>query len=143
MPLIDSFCSKFRDLTNTSSKDLAQIYTADVEFIDPIDHHRGLSEVQAYFAKLTKHAHACEFDIHCVAPCEDNAGDISYVLTWTMTLTLKKGNRVIKTQGTTLLKQNDNGFYYHRDYYDLGEMVYEHIPVLGWVIAKIKRKLRS
>lgn len=143
MSLIEKFCLKYRDLTKVSSEDLSQIYSDDVEFVDPIEHHKGLAAVQTYFAKLTKHAKACEFDIHYAVPCQDNADNISYVLTWTMTLTLKKTNRIITTQGSTLLKQNDNGFYYHRDYYDLGEMVYEHIPVLGWLIGKIKRKLRS
>ncbi len=29
----------------------------------------------------------------------------------------------------------------HKDYYDLGEMVYEHVPILGFIIRKIKGKL--
>ncbi|HGP4674712.1 TPA: nuclear transport factor 2 family protein, partial [Vibrio cholerae O1] len=30
---------------------------------------------------------------------------------------------------------------YHRDYFDMGEMLYEQLPVLGQVIRAIKRRL--
>ncbi|AXR07174.1 nuclear transport factor 2 family protein [Salinimonas sediminis] len=143
MSLIESFCTQYRDLTKISSEDLTKIYTTDVEFIDPIDHHHGLSQVQLYFAKLKKHATSCKFDIHNIMPCEPNQENISYVLSWTMALTLKKSHKVITLEGITKLKQNEGGFYYHRDYYDMGEMVYEHVPVLRWFIIQIKRKLRS
>ncbi len=36
---------------------------------------------------------------------------------------------------------SDDSIIYHKDYYDLGEMVYEHVPILGFVIKKIKGKL--
>ena len=31
---------------------------------------------------------------------------------------------------------------YHRDYFDMGEMVYEKVPVLGWLTKKIKGRLK-
>jgi hypothetical protein len=31
--------------------------------------------------------------------------------------------------------------YYHRDYYDAGSMLYEHIPLMGYAIRKIKKKV--
>ena len=30
---------------------------------------------------------------------------------------------------------------YHRDYFDMGEFIYERVPVLGSVIRAIKRRL--
>ena len=30
---------------------------------------------------------------------------------------------------------------YHRDYYDLGEMLYEHIPLYGWFTRQLKTRL--
>lgn len=141
MTRIDTFCSIYRDLTKISSEDLGQIYTTDVTFIDPIDKHEGLAEVKAYFDQLLSRAQSCQFEIFNVAACEPNADEVSYVLTWQMNLTLDKPNKSIQLQGTTLLKENDSGFYYHRDYYDLGEMIYEHIPLLGTVVRAIKRRL--
>lgn len=30
-----------------------------------------------------------------------------------------------------------------RDYYDAGEMIYEHLPLLGWAVRGVKRRVRS
>jgi hypothetical protein len=30
-----------------------------------------------------------------------------------------------------------------RDYYDAGEMIYEHLPLLGWAVRSVKRRVRS
>jgi hypothetical protein len=30
---------------------------------------------------------------------------------------------------------------YHRDYFDLGAMLYEHLPLLGSLVKTIKRRL--
>ena len=32
--------------------------------------------------------------------------------------------------------------FFHRDYFDLGEMVYERLPGVGWVIKKVKNRLK-
>lgn len=143
MPLIEEFCSIYRDLTKISSSDLQRIYTDNVEFVDPITTHYGLGEVQQYFANLKDAATSCEFTIYDVMYCTDNPAGISHVLNWKMKLVLKKPNKCVFLSGTTQLKENEDGFYYHRDFYDLGEMVYEHIPVLGWCVKAIKRKLAS
>ena len=58
-----------------------------------------------------------------------------------MTLVLKRSTNVITLDGTTQLKVEDEKIIYHKDYYDLGEMVYEHIPLLGSIIKMIKRRL--
>jgi hypothetical protein len=58
-----------------------------------------------------------------------------------MTLTLKGSDKVITLDGTTQLGVKDDIIVYHKDYYDLGEMVYEHVPLLGFVIKKIKGRL--
>ena len=33
--------------------------------------------------------------------------------------------------------------FYHRDYYDLGEMLYEHIPLYGWITRRLKARLAA
>lgn len=30
-----------------------------------------------------------------------------------------------------------------RDYYDAGEMIYEHLPPLGWAVRGVKRRVKS
>jgi hypothetical protein len=58
-----------------------------------------------------------------------------------MTLVLKDNAKKITLDGTTQLGVDGDIIIYHKDYYDLGEMVYEHVPILGFIIKKIKGKL--
>ena len=37
----------------------------------------------------------------------------------------------------------DDKINYHRDYYDLGEMLYEHLPAYGWLTRKLKARLAA
>ncbi len=122
--------------------ELASIYSKDVVFIDPIAQHNGLGAVEEYFTKLLKNAKHCEFTIHQQETAE--SGDC--VVTWTMEFSSKNAAKVSQSKlmsvdGITLLKIRDDKIFYHRDYYDLGQMVYENIPILGWLIKKIKRSI--
>jgi hypothetical protein len=148
MNVIERFCKIYTDLCKVSSDDLATIYGRDVVFIDPITTHKGLADVQHYFSNLLTQADSCKFDIATIATCSGVYGSgyeapFTHVANWTMTLTLKKGQKVITLDGTTQLKVENDIITYHKDYYDLGEMVYEHIPVLGFVIKKIKKSMSS
>ena len=142
MNILDRFRSLYANLHATSPDDLGTIYTADVEFIDPIDAHHGLLAVKQYFSKLLEQAEHCSFDIDSTSAAQPDQ-PVDYTVTWTMTLLLKNKKEPIVLNGVTLLKVRNDLIFYHRDYYDMGEMVYEHIPVLRWVIGKIKDKLRQ
>jgi hypothetical protein len=49
---------------------------------------------------------------------------------------LNKG-RIITIEGASLIRFNDK-VYYHRDYFDGGQLLYEHIPVMGKLIQTLK-----
>lgn len=51
--------------------------------------------------------------------------------------------RTILVEGFTHLRIRDDRVCYHRDYADLGQMLYEHIPVLGRVIKVVKRRAQT
>ena len=48
----------------------------------------------------------------------------------------------ICVRGMTHIKYNEK-IYYHEDCYDLGAMIYEHVPVLQKIIRFIKNKLQQ
>jgi hypothetical protein len=37
----------------------------------------------------------------------------------------------------------ENLVSYHRDYFDMGEFIYDHVPVLNFVVKKVKERLKS
>jgi hypothetical protein len=55
-----------------------------------------------------------------------------------------KGGEEIILNGGSLIKFNDKGLVsYHRDYFDMGEFIYEHIPGLSWIISIVKNRLKA
>lgn len=141
MSVIDAFCDLYADLARIDLNDLENVYASDVVFIDPITTHRGLTDVKAYFAQLLERADHCRFDIHKVVACEHGDNELSHIVNWTMYLQLSGMSQEIVLPGTTQLLVQKDHIVYHRDYYDMGKLVYEHIPVLGWFIRKIKSRL--
>lgn len=139
MTTIEQFTTFYTDLASMRIDALKDIYSADVTFIDPIASHEGLPAVENYFSKLLKNAKFCEFDIHDVL----SAGDDGFLVNWTMRFTSQRINKgkPVAVDGISRLKLADNKIIFHRDYYDLGQMVYEHVPLLGRIIKKIKGSL--
>lgn len=141
MEVIQRFCKIYTDICKISTDDLNEIYSQKIVFIDPITTHRGLDAVKSYFSNLLEQADTCKFNIADILECAPSKCDVTHIANWTMTLTLKGSDKVITLDGTTQLGVKDDIIVYHKDYYDLGEMVYEHVPLLGFVIKKIKGRL--
>jgi limonene-1,2-epoxide hydrolase len=135
------FTQFYADLANVDIDELDNVYHEQILFKDPIASHSGIESVKAYFAHLLDSTSSCKFDIHHFF--ENASGDSPYDFTveWTMHLTLNNQSSSISVNGVSLLTLKDDRVVYHRDYYDMGEMVYEHVPVLKRVIHYIKKRL--
>ena len=46
-------------------------------------------------------------------------------------------------EGTSLLQHDSEKVSYQQDYYDLGAMLYEHLPMMGPAIRLLKKRLVS
>jgi hypothetical protein len=69
--------------------------------------------------------------------------DDSCMLTWTMSYQHPKLNsgRLIAVQGASRLEFKHGKVTSHRDYFDGGALLYEHIPLLNRVIFFLKNRL--
>jgi hypothetical protein len=116
---------------------LDSLYTADVEFRDPIHTLHGLLALRHYLRNMAgnlRHYHIRYLD-EVVTP---NAA----YLTWEMDYShhrLKHG-ALITVRGMTQVKFTDKIFY-HEDCYDLGALLYEHLPALGFATRQFKKRL--
>jgi len=118
---------------------LAEIYTPDIHFIDPVHKLRGLGELRTYFS----HLYANLTSIHFAFTHPQRVGEQGYVQ-WLMTYSHPRinGGRSIEMPGATFLQFNGNGrVCIHRDYYDLGAMLYQHLPLLGPAVRYINGRL--
>lgn len=134
--IIDEFVALYQQLNKDNLIRLAEVYDADIEFIDALHHVHGLAQLTQYFAGLYQSLNQCDFLIEQVIEQDGQAS-----LFWLMTYSHPKLNagKPVQVKGASHLKFNEK-IYYHRDYVDLGEMLYEHIPLLGSCIRQIKRR---
>lgn len=135
---VASVGSVYQHLSKRNLYLLDDIYHEDVVFEDAAHRLEGWSALQQYFSSLYSNVHRCDFDIKE----QQQVGDSGF-LTWTMTLEhpkLKSGSQV-QVNGVSHLKFYQGKVIYHRDYFDLGEMLYENLPLLGKVIKTIKQRL--
>lgn len=130
----------YRHLELSSLPQLAQIYHPQVIFIDPVGQHNGIAALEGYFRQLLKSVNYCRFDIQQTLICGDQA-----TLLWRMAYshpTLSKGKQ-LSLDGVSHLKLAADKVIYQRDYYDLGAMLYEHIPLLGRAVKALKARLKA
>lgn len=117
---------------------LEEMYHPDVIFEDAAHRLEGRDALYEYFQALYTNVIRCDFVIHE----QQQVGDSGFI-TWTMELLhpkLQNGTPVM-VNGASHIKFSQGQVIYHRDYFDLGEMLYENLPLLGAVIKTVKQRL--
>jgi hypothetical protein len=120
---------------------LDAFYAPDTKFIDPLGTHSGIKSVKSYYKNLYENVKSINFKYNDIV----SSGN-THVLVWTMTLEANglNGGKPISLEGNSHIKFNEeNLVIYHRDYFDMGEFIYEHVPLLGWTIKQVKNRLRG
>ncbi|HEX5791660.1 MAG TPA: nuclear transport factor 2 family protein [Rheinheimera sp.] len=137
-PRIEQFLRFYNGLSTANMQQLEQLYHVDVEFIDPVHRLQGREALSHYFSHAYARLQHCEFS----ALEKIEQGDQGF-LSWRMQLrhpAIRKGE-IVCLNGCSVLRWRDGLIVYHRDYYDLTEMVYQHLPVIAWLTAKVKQRM--
>ena len=113
------------------------IYTQDIEFVDPVHKVEGVLSLKHYLRKM-----AVNLTHYKISYIDQLVGDNTAYLTWEMEYANSKlgGGEILTIRGITHLKFTKR-IYYHEDCYDLGALVYEHVPVLGGITRSLKSRL--
>ncbi len=137
MANLDRFIYVYQILNKDNLQLLDEIYHPDIQFTDPLHRVSGLSAVRDYFKDLYANVISCEFLIENTY-CK---GEIAFIY-WTMQYRHPKLNKghVIKVDGHSHLKYIGDKIILHRDYFDVGAMLYRHIPVLGSAVKFINKR---
>ncbi|CAH0535200.1 hypothetical protein VST7929_02861 [Vibrio stylophorae] len=149
---LDDFIACYQSLNRSNLAQLKRFYAPNVRFIDPAHEIQGLAPLMRYFESMYDNVIDCQFVIAGIYHQQSEAmngeqaesqAQQSYVLRWQMQLQHPKLNRgqLITVDGMTELRWAQELVVYHRDYFDLGAMLYEHLPLIGKVIGAIKRRL--
>ncbi|MEM6484454.1 MAG: nuclear transport factor 2 family protein [Pseudomonadota bacterium] len=128
----------YDDLSLDTLSSLGDVYHPEVIFTDPVGSYQGLDHLDAYFRKLLNGNTDNTFSIEQLRFRENDG-----FVTWRMDFTtprLNRGRRIVVDGASAISVENDL-IRSQRDYYDLGSMVYEHIPVLRNIVRGIRTRM--
>jgi len=116
---------------------LSDIYTQDIEFIDPVDRIQGIFALKNYLQKQGQGLNYAYFNYH-----NELVGDNQAYISWDMVFSHPKlsGGKELVLPGMSELRFT-NKVFYQRDSYDLGAMLYEHVPLMGFAVKSLKGRL--
>jgi len=137
--LVSHFKKIYQKFGNLTLDDLNKVYTQDIQFHDPVHHIDSIFKLKQYFEHSSSNLIACKFEFDSELVGENNA-----YLTWDMHVKHKKINNgeEVKVRGMTEIRFTQKIFY-HEDSYDVGAMVYQHIPLMGGLIKTINKRIAN
>ena len=137
-PIVVRFKDYFKVLHNSDLSQLGSIYDDRIVFKDPVHEIRGLVELEDYFTSMCADLSDCRFEY-----LDELVNDDAAYIKWMMHFKHPRlGNRLISVRGVSHLKIGEK-IEYHEDFYDMGAMLYEQLPLLGNVTRWLRLRLAS
>lgn len=132
------FCETYQHSGKLDDKRLAALYDGQVVFCDPVHRIEGLAALQAYFAGMVRRLNYCHFDF-----VDELVGSGQAYVTWDMHFSHPAiaGGQPQCLRGISHIRFSDGRIDYHEDCYDMGAMLYEHLPLLGRATRFLKNRL--
>lgn len=132
---LKNYCTNFRE---ADLSELHTIYSDSIVFKDPVHSIQSLVELEDYFQALCTDLSDCRFEY-----LDELVSENSAYIKWIMHFRHSKlGNRLISVRGVSHLKFSDR-IEFQEDFYDMGAMLYEQLPVLGKVTRWLRHRLAS
>ncbi|EKP0259626.1 nuclear transport factor 2 family protein [Aeromonas sobria] len=136
-----SFIALYQQLDKQQLHRLPEIYAEQVIFVDPAHRIDGLAALTDYFAAMYQRLAYCRFEI----TSQQQQGQEAWI-SWIMRFSHPRlaSGQTVTVEGATRLTFDKLGkVVMHRDYFDLGAMLYEQLPLLGSVVRAIRGRLGS
>jgi len=128
-----------------TEQQLTEVYNKEIRFTDPAHSIAGIAELCEYLNHQYSNIQHCKFNATGEWACDNNL-----FLQWDMELQHPKLNRgkTIVVNGLSHLqcvseKDESIRIVMHRDFFDLGQLLYENVPLLGAINRRLKRGMSS
>ncbi len=135
-----AFESFFGNLDEVRIREMVRdVYAEDVFFNDTLKEIRGTDALEHYLVESARETKSCRVRVDDVA---SHAGH--YYVRWVMDIEFKKlkPDETHRSIGISHLRFDRRGkIVLHQDYWDSASGLFEHIPVLGYGIRKIRGRL--
>ncbi len=136
--LLEEFKAYYRDYKRLPVDDLGKLYEDTIIFRDPVQEIRGINVLRRYLTATRDAVSTCRFEY-----LDQLTGQDSAYIKWNMHFTHSQlANKPLTVRGITHI-QFKQRIVYHEDVYDLGEMLYNNIPLLGLATRLLKNRLKA
>jgi hypothetical protein len=129
----------FNNLRSDNLEILDGFYHPEVRFSDPLADIEGIDRVKDYYARMYANVQEIRFEFND----EYVAGDV-HTFTWTLHLKAKGLNRgkPYTVDGVSIIEfGKDDLVVRHRDFLDIGALVYERAPIVRFFVKRAKNRL--
>lgn len=133
--LVEEFKRCYATFGRDTIAQLQKVYDPAITFIDPLHRIDGWPALEHYFAASAANLDYCRFDF-----VDSVVGESAAFFKWHMHYAHRKiaKGKALSLVGATQIKFTHT-ISYHEDFYDLGAMVYQHIPIIGLGIHKLRQ----
>ncbi len=116
---------------------LATVYADEARFVDPFNEVRGVADIRAVFAHGFAQCPGMRFSVQARALDGDRA-----LLRWRMDCDASADGLSIEGM-SELVIGGDGRVVEHVDHWDPAAQLYERVPLLGWLMRRIRRRLAA
>ncbi|MEQ8344507.1 MAG: nuclear transport factor 2 family protein [Sneathiellaceae bacterium] len=138
-PEVARYAAFFDRMTAARVPELAALVAPDVHFRDPFNDVRGAGAMLRIMAHMFETCDEAEFTVTGAMARDGRA-----YLTWIFRFRPKRfRGPPWHVDGVTELRFDAAGqVTQHLDFWDSGSQFYAHLPVLGWLIRMVRRRLQ-
>jgi hypothetical protein len=135
--LLNNFKAFYQNSAELHLEQIDALYTQDIEFRDPLHTILGILALKSYMKNLYATSRDIRFEY-----TDELYGENWATISWLMHFRHPSlaGGKLISVRGITQIRFTDRIFY-HEDFYDLGAMIYQHVPILGRIIRFINQRI--
>ncbi|MGT2457494.1 nuclear transport factor 2 family protein [Cupriavidus basilensis] len=136
---LDALLHWYETLSPSSLGDIARFYSEDARFKDPFNDVRGREAIRRIFAHMFVAADNPRF---VIAEKIGQAGAAQAFVVWNFHFMLK--GKPYQVHGSSHLRFDESGCVtFHRDYWDAAEELWQQLPVLGPIVAWLRRRFAT
>lgn len=131
------YAEMFENLTPDSIDRFNTVFDSGARFCDPFNDVTGVDNIRHVFEHMYEVCNNPRFEVVSLT----TSGPVSWLL-WNFYFRIQR--RDMKITGVSMVKFNNQGkVIEHTDYWDAASQLYEYLPVVGWLVKKLRRQFAT
>jgi len=136
---VEKLISFYESMSPETVANIKDVYAAAAYFKDPFNELNGIDRIEAIFRHMYQQVEEPRFVVR-----QWSGTDQDGFVVWDMHFRsqMVRGGSAQTIHGVSHIRFDASGkVTYHRDYWDTGEELYAKLPVIGWLIRRLRKAL--